>query len=130
MSNQVKIDARRFSKHLDNVVRRSSQGKQIKDIAKKAAQPWKEAARSGVYPKVKKRTGGLKRSITVRQLKKSLGVVAGVNFNSRGGWKAHFFRKGGRFGRIDWQALYSRKTPQVKRKFNEGLINHVLRNKK
>ena len=128
--NTVRIDARAFSKSLDSIVRRSEQGKKLKDLAKVAAQPWKEAGKQAVYTKVKRRSGGLKRGITVRQLKSQIGAVAGANFKSKGGWKAHFFRSGGRLGRIDWQSIYATKTPLVKQKFNQSVINYVLKGKR
>lgn len=125
--NNFSIDARAFSKNLDGVLKRSEEGKRLRDIAKDAAKPWKTALRDTVYNKVNRRSGGLRRAITVRGLKKGIGAIAGVNFKSKGGWKAHFFRSGGRLGRINYQDVYAAKTPQVIRKFREGVINFVLK---
>ena len=130
-NNNVRIDARAFSRKLDDIARRSNDGRRIKNIAKEAAQPWKKVAKEAIYSKLDRRTGGLKRGITVRQLKKSVGVVAGANFKSKGGWKAHFFRKGtgvvSPSKQIDYQARFATRTREVKRKFREGLINFVFK---
>ena len=130
-NNSVRIDARQFGKYLNGVKRRSEAGVKIKNIAKQAAQPWKQELKQEVYSRVNRRSGGLKRGITVRQLKKGLGVAAGASFKSKGGWKAHFFAPHSKLvkssKKIDFQSVYARRTAEVKRKFREGLINFVLK---
>ena len=127
-NNQFRIDARQFSKYLDGVKRRSEDGRTLKNIAKVAAKPWAKELKSEVYTRLDRRTGGLRRGITVRQLKNGIGVAAGANFKSKGGWKAHFFAPHQKVRtKIDYQSVYARRTREVLRKFREGIINFTLK---
>jgi hypothetical protein len=103
----------------------SRRTKLVVDACKSAAQPWKEVLKENIYKTITKRTGKMRRSITVRKYQDRgtdrIGAKVGPSRARRyggatggQGWRVHFFAKPAKYMdakyKIPFKSIYARKT--------------------
>lgn len=129
--SDLDIDLSQIENFKRTILRVSNAGKRTKlvvDACKSAAKPWQTVLKQNIYNTVTKRTGKMRRSITVRKYQDKLTGRVGAKVGpSRArryadkeggqGWRVHFFAKPARQMRkkfkIPFKTLYSRKNRTV-----------------
>lgn len=129
--SDIEIDLAQIRNFKSTLLRISSVTKRTKlvvDACKSAAKPWQTILKENIYRTVQKRTGKMRRSITVRKYQdRKTGRIGAKVGPSRArryagatggqGWRVHFFAKPAKQMdakyKIPFKSIYARKTRMV-----------------